>query len=74
MSDSSDFVAFKDRRKAQITSSKEVNISASVLEDAEGLVLRKPKEMGQKSNTKKRKQGIELSITKRPRGFSWLES
>lgn len=53
VSDSSEFVAYKDRRKAQITSSKEVEISASVLEDAEGLVLRKPKEMGQKSNTRK---------------------
>lgn len=57
VSDSSEFVAYKDRRKAQITSNKEDNISASILEDAEGLVLRKPKEMGQKSNP--RKENIE---------------
>lgn len=53
VSDSSEFVAYKDRRKAQITSNKEDKISASVLEDAEGLVLRKPKEIGQKSNPRK---------------------
>lgn len=53
VSDSNEFVAYKDRRKAQITSNKEDNVSASILEDAEGLVLRKPKETGQKSNPRK---------------------
>ncbi|KAH9301579.1 hypothetical protein KI387_013162, partial [Taxus chinensis] len=50
--DSIDFVGYKDRIKA-LTSSNEARISVSILEDAEGLVLRKPKAINCKSNPKK---------------------
>eukprot|EP01018_Ginkgo_biloba_P026214 Gb_36776 [translate_table: standard] len=50
-SDSSEFVGYKDSKRAQHTSRNEDKTSASILENAEGLVLRKPKEVDNKSDT-----------------------